>query len=87
MDILGPGTRAASRPTPAPRTHERRWRGHLEEIEVRRREIEVAKERWTLRFYCWGGTITLLALTVQAGEFVAAAFEHRHPTLVSPWQL
>jgi hypothetical protein len=87
MDALGQGSRAISCPTPEPRTYERPGRGRLEEIEIRRREIEVAKERWTLRFYCWGGTITLLALTVQAGEFVAAAFEHRHPSLVTIWQL
>lgn len=45
-------------------------------------EIEVRKAQWKLRFYCWGGSVLLVAASAQTVEVVVALLEHRVPHVV-----
>ena len=44
-------------------------------------DIAVRKARWKLRFYCWGWSVVLVAVTAQAIEVVLALLEHRAPQI------
>ena len=43
------------------------------------RDIEIARARWSLRFYCWRNLLLLSVGTVVAAEAILASIEGRPP--------
>jgi hypothetical protein len=43
------------------------------------RDIEIARARWSLRFYCWRNLLLLSVGTVVAAEAILASIEGRSP--------
>jgi len=49
-----------------------------------RQEIETARARWELFFFCWASFLACGLATVQALEAILALIESRPPRLVVP---